>query len=424
MASKKSKSKNAIQARRKTASESYSDSNMDMHFIAKDLKNSDTIPEPFFNDEENWPRVVGQNSLGLRRYPHYLQPVIGHVPGKEYFEGTLARAVKLTIEQDPKEKDPFDGLRLEDLSESERQKLSTIKRLLEDENFKPDRRNYRKLTCWSEPSDILAGMPFHFRAEALDRYEEGIRVFGKVPVNKTTDVSKVVSVEVISPARPMGCPEPPPPGAEFLLAWREGNLWNWNLGEHLPGIQKIGMGRFRPGFDIECTKYFELLLRMTKDSGTLNQAYAFRTLDLLESSDEHLRNPDAATGFYAGVLFSRLFLYAEADGYYADKAAVKKSEWPEIIVHALDRHGWDTSDQQLLTLFGYRLDQSRNALAQNERNREVMFPDWPYTPVPRDKSSLTLQTFGKKFSDVKKRRKPEEHRDQSQMSRLRALLNE
>jgi len=377
-------------------------------------------------DDENWPGVVAPNSLGHRCYPHYLQPVAGHVPGKQYFEGTLARAVKLTVEQDPKEKDPFEGLRLEELSKSERDKLTTIKRLLEDKSYKPERQTHRKLPCWSELSDILAGMPFELRTEALDRYEEGIRVFGKLPVKKTTDAGKIVSVEVVGPARPMGCPEPPPIGAEFMLAWKEGNLWNWNLGEHLPGIQMIGMGRFRPGFDVECTKYFDLLIRMTKDLGTLNQANAYKILDLLESSDEYLRNPDAATGFYAGVLFSRLFLYAEADGYYADKAAVKKSEWPEIIVHALDRHGWQTSDQQLLTLFGYRVDESRNARAQNERNREVMFPDWPYTPVPPplDKSPLNIKKFCKKVSDVKKRRKPEAHRDQSHMSRLRDLLGE
>ena len=310
-------------------------------------------------------------------------------------------------------------LRIENLSTTERERLEFIKRLIDEEEYKPDKCTIRKLPCWSEIAEALTGMPFEFRIEALDRYEEGIRVFGKVPVNETAEATEVISVKVVGPGRPMGCPEPPPKGAEFRLAWREGSLWNWSHGKHRAGIEMIGTGHYRPGFDLECTKYFDFLRRMEYARSKDDRSNAYKVLDLLECCDGNLQNPDAATGFYAGVIFSRLFLYAEADCYYADKAAVKKSEWPDIIAHALVRHGWKTTPQQLLALFGGQVDDSKDAKLLTKGKRPVTFPNWSYIP---EEEKFTLEKFSEKVKDVKKRRKPKSPRNSSHMSRLRQLL--
>jgi hypothetical protein len=367
------------------------------------------------------PKFAGAAALGLIHHPHAKLEVnryTGKADPPAVYKGTLFQLLNI-VRQARSDSSVMTSPQIESLSDVELGKLDIINQLIENKDYKPDRISSRKSDSWSEVADILAGMPFKFRTEALNRYEEGIRVFGKVPVRITEEVTEDISNEVLGPARPMGCPEPPPEGAEFYLAWREGNLWNWNLDQDSTGIDMIRAGRYRPGIASECTKYFKYLLQLEFKRYNPHSLDARRIVDLVECCDDSLVNPDTATGFYAGVLFSRLLMYAEGDSYYATRGTGKKSEWSDIIAHALDRHGWATTAKNLLIRFEGRVDQSKFDDALADGHQALEFPSCLYLP---EGELITTNNFSQKVKDVKKRRKPQDYSGHSHLPHLEYLL--
>ena len=152
------------------------------------------------------PKFAGAAALGLIHHPHAMLEVnryAGNAEPPAIYKGTLFQLLNL-LRQASSDSSAIPSSQIEYLSEVDLKKLDVINRLIENKDYNPDRTLSRKSDSWSEVADILSGIPFKFRPEALNRYEEGIRVFGKVPVRITTETTKSISKEVIGPARPMG----------------------------------------------------------------------------------------------------------------------------------------------------------------------------------------------------------------------------
>ena len=304
---------------------------------------------------------------------------------------------------------PFVILRREFLKLESSQRKN-LKRLLRDRDFLPSAENL-KSNSWHPLLKVLAGMPFGFRKMALRKFLEGIHVFGKIPVRKQSSQSDSrpcppARITTTGPARPMGCPEKPPEGSEFILAWREGETWNWNLTEFEYGWKTVTPNRFHPRLRTECEKYIRFLRNHVHQGSSQTSAAAHGILSILDQyqhNRESNKPTDLEVGLYAGVLLARQLIYQSADELYAEKFQPKKSAWPDILRHALERHGWDLSAENLLTAIDGRLPAALPKNDPVDSNKVLDFPEWGYLP-PED--VLTFGTFSRKVYDVKRKHKP------------------
>lgn len=164
-------------------------------------------------------------------------------------------------------------------------------------------------------------MPFQFRELALYKFREGIRTFGKIPVRKQTMQPAYRSyfpekISVVGPARPMGCPEPSPEGTEFILAWREGDFWNWNLADFQYRWNIVTPNRFHVRLKHECDKYVRALKNQLKHGDPSSASAAHGILSILDQHQherESTKPTDVEISLYAGVLLARQLIYRSAD---------------------------------------------------------------------------------------------------------------
>jgi hypothetical protein len=305
----------------------------------------------------------------------------------------------------PSSKRELDEMKLEDFNEADLNKLRLVSKLLKEPEYVPGK-DARKSPDWWILPEILAGMPFKFRKQAVVKFDEGICVFGKVPVcmevaEDGQKQNKLTRVSVAGPARPMGCPEPPPEGSEFILAWREGEVWNWNLEDFQYEWELVGRGLIQARVAQEYRKYCDFLIRQDKHGDSRLGKIASDILRLLESRQRiriGVKLDDLGAGFYAGVLFARFFMYRGADKLYAEKFLFKKSPWPDIIEHALDRHGWTIKARDLLTAMGGSIDDSKAERNQLASKMDLKFQHWAHTP---DIPIKDLTVFSKIVSECK-----------------------
>ncbi len=240
----------------------------------------------------------------------------------------------------------------------------------------------------NEIEKLLAGMPYDFRAQALDKYQDGFSAFGKVPIRTASFVSKDISIT--ARPRPMACPEPPPVGSKFILAWKEGDLWNWDL-------SPLGEDSDQSAL-VRTAKYLNALRRLADSSDSQASQLGKSLLSKLpeklqaisEDTDRHLLH-----AFEAGINFARLVLYRNVDSVFnSHQGRGAKSHWPDVIRHALVRHGQEIGWKELSKKLGLRPFSKEKAQA---KENWILRSDWEYAPKP-----MTIREFKQKVSEAKK----------------------
>jgi hypothetical protein len=216
----------------------------------------------------------------------------------------------------------------------EKATLEFILRLLNEADYIPSI-NEKKDKNWKLLPQILAEIPFGLRRQALVKYIDGTRYFGKVPVKRINPEKSggPASIEVVGPARPVLCPERAPEGCEFILAWREGNFWNWDLEEFQmvrddlqPDdlIQQISreyskylnlMGRYENSDSSSQAHFSRLILRLL-DSRPIGQVIKLDGSVQLSNSLSTRNEDSVVVAFYCGVLFASKVMYEGAVANY------------------------------------------------------------------------------------------------------------
>jgi hypothetical protein len=249
----------------------------------------------------------------------------------------------------------------------------------------------------------LFGMPIEFRVQAFAKSQEGFLRFGKIPIQKTPppqgSLHKLIC-KVVGPARPMGCPEPPPSESEFILAWREGDWWNWDLPRYTVSPLKADISS-DVLFD-EVGKYISCLLSCTRSEIRAEADLARSILGNIIGKKRRTALESIVSGdgkeFLAGVRFARSILYKSAENLYKTRQDLgKKSMWPDILSHALDRHGWDIQADDLIKKLSLKITRIRGISHEDS----TLSSSWEYMPD----QGITIKDFRKKLKDLKSKRK-------------------
>lgn len=252
-------------------------------------------------------------------------------------------------------------------------------------------RNADGADCKKGIQKILSSMPEKFRDQAVRKYQEGFFRFGKVPVAIISELAR--EGKITGYPRPMACPEPAPQGSEFILAWKEGQFWNWDL-SRFGRAQNVGLSRY-----MEIAKYIRCL-RQAADSpenplGTRSQeilAILPGDLKALAGDEPH----ELLNAFAAGIMFSRQILYSEAErGLEAVREKGDKSPWLEVLRYALLRHGVDIEPYTLIERMGMAVE-TNSAFAEGAR---CVSWEWPF--LPKGKKPLNMNTFRRMLKQAK-----------------------
>lgn len=264
---------------------------------------------------------------------------------------------------------------------------------------------------------LLSAMPFEFRRPALYLHRAGYTVLGKIPIRLgkiSQDGELVEPPRVTGNLRPMSCPEPPGPTEVFVIAWKEGNVWNWCLPYprsgnsnqyaedpgYLSYFRNLSVVRNPYNEELNAKEEMEFLENFFEDS--LSHLMDFRDLwpemkkfnaydlddleDLMHKVHEHCY-PDSdksLLAFYAGFLYAREVSYPRCAELSSKNELASHGGWTSIISYAFLRHGKKTPRKELLKRLG-----CLNVEVFSKTSAEFLEFSWPYVP----------QTNGKRFDE-------------------------
>lgn len=197
---------------------------------------------------------------------------------------------------------------------------------------------------------------FHGLASAL--WDLGARRFAKFPVWRYDEWSGPNAGKAAGPARPLLCPEPPPSGTNFELAWDLGMGW----------VMRSPLETVRQPHPIDQARFTlqSALATIAKISESNGQTLPRLMICGVEASERWLTaamengDPDtAALAFQAAVtyLFTVVmpgFLPTLQQGERMMGKTPASPIWSDIIAAALARHGHQIAPSRLLALLGGR----------------------------------------------------------------------
>lgn len=290
--------------------------------------------------------------------------------------------------------------RMKDASYTDRSDLSAeLQERYDEIKSTIERLNFDDIKDGDSTPDVartLSKIPERFRHKAFCKILEGVSRFGKVPVKISEDEQGNYVSSVAGEARPMGCPEAAGDGNVFILAWREGDWWNWDLPRSKEELNEPAFTENRGAFE-ESGKYLGVIQKQAQSGNADEMRVAKQLLKMIPESptpaDRSFTNAQQQA-FLAGVRFAQKILYKSAEELYAERSSKgKKSDWPDILRHALSRHGFTIKAKDLIGKLS--LEIKHNSKIQ-ERSQELT-ANWPHLPQEK----IDVGTFSQKLSDTK-----------------------
>jgi hypothetical protein len=209
----------------------------------------------------------------------------------------------------------------------------------------------------------LEVIPVGYHGLAHTFWEDGAIRFAKYPV--TQGNSGVLGGSKAGYPRPLLCPEPPPNGCRFELAWHDGNSWRMtSLEEAVLGDPPL-MEKAQKALAAALSE-----LASCEENGRnplkLHEAASI-VVALEESAKLGASNNAVALAFLAGFRFSTCY-YLNRNWPVIRQGTILQSGrkprdpvWTEIISAALERHGGITPTELLKAIGGCRVFDDHNA---------------------------------------------------------------